>query len=249
MNEVIGGLSTLNTRDYEDINRHYPPLNDSFHFVLRPEWRNSFRSRHDAQAHEILKGCPSPDPYDRFLYFTVLNYGRRFTSLFGVIHTYFCSVGLPVLDYDLLEFCLRLPLALKVHSRFYREMLVSEYPQMAPIPWSRNRLPLDSPKTRHFIIPFLERVRLLQYYVTRLSGGRIETLPRRSWSRRFRRETAFREFFLELLSSDRTLDRGYLSREGTQRLVELTDQGGDYYFKLIEKIATIELVLRELEVD
>lgn len=248
MNEVIGGLSTIGTADYTDINRLYPPLHEGFRFLLGPRLADSYSAGHDAQVAEVLGDCPSDEPYDRYLYFSVLTYGRRFTLLFSVIHSHLCSVGLPVLDYDLFDFCLRLPREQKLHSRFYRQMLISRVPRVAPIPWSRNRLPLDSPRAQHPMTPLLRRWERAKYYAARLSGGRVETLPRHDKNRRFRRDAAFRRFFTDLVLSDRTLDRGYLSRDGAHTLVELIDSGRDY-FDVLERIAMVELVCRELGLD
>ncbi|UCD64578.1 MAG: hypothetical protein JSW34_03850, partial [Candidatus Zixiibacteriota bacterium] len=246
MNEVIGGLSTLGAGGYSDMNRRFPPLNKVFDFVFGPKIRDVYFTDHDDQIAEIIAGCPSDRDYDKYLYFTMLNYGRRFTLLFSVIHQYLASVGLPVLDYRLLDFCLRVPFEVKVSSRLYRDMVASAFPEIGKIPWSRNRLPLTSPKDRHFICKYLDKLNMAKYYLSRLTQGRIETLPRHNKDRNFRKIKDCRDYFMYIVFDDRTFDKGYVSKSGLEKIVQLTDTGRNY-FEILEKVAIIELVSRELD--
>lgn len=248
MNEVIGGLSTLKRDDYSNIERIYPPLNQAFGFLLGPKIRRDYYANHNSQVSEIINNCPSDINYDRYLYFTILNYGRRFTLLFSVIHQYLCSVGLPILDYELMDFCLRLPFDVKENSRFYRDIIISSFPQISPIPWSRNRLPLDSNKKEHIICSIQREIDQFKYYLTRMTNSKIETLPPHDKNRRFRKDKAYREYFMNIIFDEQTFDKGYVSKTGLEKLVGLIDSGRNY-FDLLEKVALVELVSRELEVS
>lgn len=247
MNEVIGGVSTLKRNDYSDLNRIYPPLNRAFDFILGPKIREDYYVNHDSQIAETLSNCPSSSDYDKYLYFAILNYGRRFTLLFSVVHQYLCSVGLPILDYELMDFCLKLPFEVKVNSRLYRDIIVTSFPAIARIPWSRNRLPLDSRKEQHNFYNFIKEVDKLKYYLTRITNSKIETLPRHNKNRQFRKNKKYREYFMNIIFDEQTFDKGYVSRTGLEHLVRLIDTGRNY-FDFLEKVALIELVSRQLEV-
>ena len=247
MNEVIGGLSTLSRGDYGKINQLFPPLAPAFDFILGPKIQDSYYENHDYQVAKIVSNCPSDQAYERYLYFTILNYGRRFTLLMSIIHQYLCVVGLPVLDYDLMDFCLRLPVSLKKNSRFYRDIVCASFPEVVNIPWSRNRLPLNSDKNRHLICSYIKKVRRMKYYLSRITHTRIENEARHGKNRWFRKNKDYREYFINLIFDDRTFDKGYVSKAGLEKIVCLIDEGKNY-FDILEKVALIEIVSRELEV-
>ncbi|WP_289022057.1 asparagine synthase-related protein [Desulfobacter postgatei] len=246
MNEVIGGLSTINRSDYSDINKIYPPLNKAFDFILGPKIKSNFYSSYNSQVLDIVENCPSKDEYHKYLYFVVLNYGRRFTLLFSVVHQYLCSVGLPILDYDLMDFCLALPFEAKVNSRFYRDVVSRSFPQIAPIPWSRNRLPLNSPKKKHTICHLQKEWDKIKHYLTRLTNSKIETLPVHDKNRRFRKDKNYRNYFMDIIFDEQTFDRDYVSKSGLEKLVQLIDTGRNY-FGILEKVALIEMLAREFQ--
>ena len=246
MNEVIGGLSTINRSDYSDITMIYPPLNKAFDFILGPKIKSEFYSSYNSQVFDIIKNCPSDDDYHKYLYFVVLNYGRRFTLLFSVVHQYLCSVGLPILDYELMDFCLALPFDVKVNSRFYKDVVSRSFPQIAPIPWSRNRLPLDSRKKQHPICHIQKEWQKIQYYLTRVTNSKIETLPVHDKNRRFRKDKRYRKYFMDIIFDEQTFDRGLVSKSGLEKLVQLIDTGRNY-FDMLEKVALIEILARKFE--
>ena len=237
----------MKTDTYGDVNRIYPPLDLAFDFMLGPKICEEYYASHDTQVMKIISSCPSEIDYDKYLYFTILNYGRRFTLLLSIIHQYLCNVGLPMLDYELMDFCLKIPFDYKANSRLYRDIIISSFPEIGNIPWSRNRLPLHSRRNRHHVCYYLEKVHRLKYYLTRLSHSRVETLPKHNKNRMFRKDKTYRNYFLNLIFNERTFDKGYVSKTGLEKIVRLIDSGGNY-FDLLEKVAVIELISRELEI-
>ena len=248
MNEVIGGVSTLRVSDYSDFESLVPGLDQAFDFILGPRIKKNFYGDHNSQVREALSKCPSDDPYKRYLYFTILNFGRRYTLLFSIIHQYICSVGLPILDYELMEFCLNLPFATKINSRFYRDMIAKSFPEVAEIHWSRSGLPLSSKKSTHYSQNIKAKIEELKYYATRITNARMETLPKHDKNRRFRKEKLYREYFMNIIFDDRTFEKGYVSKQGLEKIVQLIDTGRNY-FEMLESIAVIEIVSRELGVE
>ncbi|MBC2714615.1 MAG: hypothetical protein HF978_04830 [Desulfobacteraceae bacterium] len=247
MNEVIGGLSTLKMGDYSQINQMFPPLNPAFDFILGPKIRDFYHENHDFQVAKIVSNCPINEAYEKYLYFTILNYGRRFTLLMSTIHQYLSAVGLPVLDYDLMDFCLRLPMNFKKNSRFYRDIVCSAFPEVVDIPWSRNRLPLNSDKNRHLMYSYIDKIKKAKYYLSRITHARIEYPARHDKNRWFRKDKDYRDYFMNLIFDDRTFDKGYVSKAGLEKIVCLIDTGRNY-FDILEKVALIEIVSRELGV-
>ena len=53
---------------------------------------------------------------------------------------------------------------------------------------------------------------------------------------------------MNIIFDEQTFDKGYVSKTGLEKLVHLIDTGRNY-FDLLEKVALVELVSRELEVS
>ncbi len=247
MNEVIGGLSTIKQTDYSNINKIYPPLGKAFDFILGDKIKDEYYERHDLQVKESLTNCPSHNDYDKYLYFTTLNYGRRYTLLFSIVHQYLCSVGLPILDYDFMDFCHKIPFELKINSKLYRDMVSKSFPEIAKIPWSRNRLPLNSNKKQSAICDYIKKINKIKYYISRITNSKIETLPKHNKNVRFRKDRSYREYFINFIHNEQTFDKGYVSRSGINKIIELIDSGRNY-FDLLEKVVLIEILCRELDI-
>ncbi|MEW5804343.1 MAG: asparagine synthase-related protein [bacterium] len=183
------------------------------------------------------------EPMDNWLqYFCFVNRARRFTIGNPWVNRNYIESAFPYMDYDLFDFCLRLPPHYRQKSWLYRQIFLRYFPNLSRIPWSKTGLPLHRYQTG--ISCLRDIVKGSGYYLNRLSRGQWElgnsdVNP----SRRFRKDPAYRRFFLNILKDKRTFSRGMVSRQGIENLIRYLDSGRNY-FDLVEAIVTVEFFFR-----
>jgi asparagine synthase (glutamine-hydrolysing) len=183
------------------------------------------------------------EPMQNWLqYFCFVNRARRFTIGNSWVGRNYIESAFPYMDYDLFDFCLRLPAHYRHQSWLYRQIFLQYFPNLARIPWGKTGLPLHRYQTG--ISCLRDIVRGSAYYLNRMSRGQWE------WgnldingNRRFRKDPAFRQFFLSILQDSRTSNRGMASREGIENLIRHIDSGKNY-FHVVEAIVTVESFFR-----
>ena len=150
----------------------------------------------------------------------------------------------PGLDYDLVDFCLRLPVRHKREANFLRALIRRRYPEAAAVPWAKTDRPLsDGKRWGEKLSERLALQTLTRYALFRLSGGRVDRGHHGDLNRRFRKDPSFRAVYEEVLRDPRTGDRGLIDVDGIGRLIGLVDRGAPL-FTLIQSLVTVELWYR-----
>ncbi|MCL6582624.1 MAG: hypothetical protein K6U11_03215 [bacterium] len=183
------------------------------------------------------------EPVENWLqYFCFVNRARRYTIGNSWVGRNYIESAFPYLDYDLFDFCLRLPSQYRYQSRLYRHIFLRYFPALAKIPWSKTGLALD--RYQSSLSRLWDLIKGSGYYLNRLSCGQLEcgNLDVDA-NRRFRKDPAFRRFFMDILRDERTATRGTVSRRGIDNLIRCLDSGRNY-FHLIEAIVTVEFFFR-----
>jgi len=183
------------------------------------------------------------EPMQNWLqYFCFVNRARRFTIGNSWVSRNYIESAFPYMDYDLFDFCLRLPPHYRHQSWLYRQIFLRHFPNLARIPWGKTGIPLHRYQTGTSV--FRDLVKGSGYYLNRLSRGQWE------WgnsdvdgNRKFRKDPTFRQFFLDILQDRRTSDRGMISKEGIENLIRHIDCGRNY-FHMVEAIVTVESFFR-----
>ncbi|MEW6379744.1 MAG: asparagine synthase-related protein [bacterium] len=183
------------------------------------------------------------EPVENWLqYFCFVNRARRYTIGNSWVARNYIESAFPYMDYDVFDFCLRLPSRYRYQSHLYRQIFLRYFPSLAKIPWSKTGLPLD--RFQSSMSCLRDLVKESGYYLNRLTRGQMEWgNPDINPDRRFRKDPAFRRFFMDILRDSRTMNRGTVSRQGIENLVNCLDSGRNY-FHLVEAIVTVEYFFR-----
>ena len=218
-------------------------------FVEKAFRREFFREYEEANRVSIEAGMDRVDePHlSNFIHrFSFANRSNRYSVALPNVQRQYVEYGYPGLDYELTDFYLRLPPAYKDGARFYRAILVRQFPDLAQVPWIKTGQPLDRDKT------WLDKLlggrlpvrQLGTLGLLRLSGGRLDWSHRADLNRHFRQNPRFRHFFTEILEDPRTHSRGIIDREGARRLIRFVDRGWPV-ITLIQSLVTVELWFRQ----
>jgi hypothetical protein len=173
--------------------------------------------------------------------FSLANRSNRYSVALPNVHRQFVEYGYPGLDYEVTDFYLRLPPAVKDGARFYRRLICQALPASAAVPWVKTGKPLSADKG--WISRRLGRLparQLASMLLLRATGGRVDCSYRGDLNRRFRRDPAYRSWLTGLLRDPRTSSRGYIERAGVERLIGFVDRGWPV-LSLVQSLVTVEL--------
>lgn len=178
--------------------------------------------------------------------FSLANRSNRYSVALPNVQRQYVEYGYPGLDYELTDFYLRLPPEYKEGARFYRAILVQQFPDLARVSWIKTGRPLGCDKT------WLDKLlggrlavrQLGTLGLLRLSAGRLDWSHRADLNRHFRQDPGFRNFFTGILEDPRTRSRGIIDREGVRRLIGFVDRGWPV-ITLIQSLVTVELWFRK----
>jgi asparagine synthase (glutamine-hydrolysing) len=168
--------------------------------------------------------------------------GATFSNFVAV----FVDVKYPLGDYDLIDYCSRLPIEWRLGSRLYKAIICKALPTLADIPcFSRatQSVPatLDSEPSQ-WRIAWRDVRRQTRFLIGRLSGGHLSVADPGNYidySHFYRTSPSFRQWVESTLLSSRTLDRGYYDRAGITRLLDLTMSRG-YVWGILDHMITWE---------
>lgn len=158
---------------------------------------------------------------------------------------YFVNDVLPLADYDLFKFYLRLPSKYKLTREFHYEIIRRKFPDLAKIEYQRTGVDLFTKPTK---LTQMKRkyFPLLQYYIGRLSYGKLNIVNKTSFDNSniwYRRNSKLQKYFQEILLDERTGKRGYYNLKEVSELLSLQKRGGNY-FNLIDQLVEFELTNR-----
>ncbi len=173
--------------------------------------------------------------------FSLANRSNRYSVALPNVHRQFVEYGYPGLDYQVTDFYLRLPPAVKEGARFYRRLICQALPASAAVPWAKTGKPLSVDKG--WLSRRLGRLparQLASMLLLRATGGRVDCSYRGDLNRRFRRDPVYRSWLTELLRDPRTASRGYIDRAGIERLIGFVDRGWPV-LSLVQSLVTVEL--------
>ena len=158
---------------------------------------------------------------------------------------YFVNDVLPLADYDLFKFYLRLPSKYKLNREFHYEIIRRKFPDLAKIEYQRTGVDLFTKPAK---LTQMKRkyFPLLQYYIGRLSYGKLNIVNKTSFDNSniwYRRNSKLQKYFQEILLDERTGKRGYYNLKELSELLSLQKRGGNY-FNLIDQLVEFELTNR-----
>lgn len=87
-----------------------------------------------------------------------------------LIRSNYVVVASPFLDIDFLDFCMSIPLEMRIGHRLYRRWITSKYPRAAEFTWEREGVPLTASAPRRFIGKALHH---LPFLISRKTHGKL----------------------------------------------------------------------------
>ena len=210
-----------------------------------PEFYREYEEANKASIEAGMRALGDDDDISSFVYrFSLKNRSNRYSVALPNVQRQFVEYAYPGLDYDLVDFCLRLPPRHKREAGFLRALIQRRYPEAAAVPWAKTDRPLGAGKRwREKLSEKLALGMLKRYALFKLSGGRLDGGHHGDLNRRFRKDGGFRAVYEELLRDPRTHDRGLIDRQGVDRLIGLVDKGAPL-FTVIQSLVTVELWYR-----
>mgnify|MGYP006289628733 CR=1 FL=1 len=152
---------------------------------------------------------------------------------------------LPLADYDLFSFYLRLPVAYKLNREFHYEIIRRKFPDLAGIEYQRTGADLFSHPAKTIQLK-RKYVPLMNYYIGRLSLGNVNISNKMSFDNSniwYRRNRKFQKYFHEILLDDLTDKRGYYNLKELEKLLAHQKKGGNCY-NLLAQLVEFELTCR-----
>ena len=151
----------------------------------------------------------------------------------------------PFLDYELIDFILRLPLKFRKNQYLYRKMLIKYYPEIFRLPTKANfGLPLL--QSNQLRIIKMKMIRIVNEIFTRLFKKSIFQNKMNNYidySNLLRTNDEFRDEIYCLIQ--RAISRKIFDGDTIHKLWELHMAGKKNLFSLFNILATIELLIEQ----
>jgi asparagine synthetase B (glutamine-hydrolysing) len=172
----------------------------------------------------------------------------RFTNHSAQSDRYDFEVRAPMLDYDLVDFFLRVPYRYRFAQRLYKRTLARHFPEAARVPWAKSG----------GAVPGTPAAILWDYWyggAKRKVVQRVPALARRKKERvrslsvigdEMRRDTALRAQILEPFLRGSAFPGELLDRRAAERIVEEHWSGARSHTHAIACLTTLALVYRDL---
>ena len=209
--------------------------------AFSPDFSKALYEYSRENVKSFLERFNSENMTELMQYFYFSNRGRRFVLGTPNTHRAYLEQGYPGMDYDLFDFGVRLPYYLRYKAELYRKIFLRHMAPLADIPWAQTGLTLE--RYENFRSKMRKKVTKYSYYLSRITNGRWEFLPKHQLDRRFRKDKTFRKYVIEFLSDKKTLDRGYFAKSNVENLIRLQDSGRNY-FDLFISLITVEMFYR-----
>ena len=159
---------------------------------------------------------------------------------------YYVNDVLPLADYDLLDFYLRLPTKYKVTREFHYEIIRRKFPDLARIEYQRTGVDLFTPEDPR-ILERKARARQFKYYLGRLSLGRIKLISKSTWLNEdiwYRKSRRLQDLTREILLDERTARRGYYNLDEIEKILRKEARGSRLFRGFINPLLEFELSCR-----
>jgi asparagine synthase (glutamine-hydrolysing) len=172
----------------------------------------------------------------------------RFTNHSAQSDRYDFEVRAPMLDYDLVDFFLRVPYRYRFAQRLYKRTLARHFPEVARIPWAKSGGP----------VPGTPAAILWNYWyggATRRIVQRVPALARLRKERvrslsvvgdEMRRDTALRTEILDPFFRGSAFPSDLLEHQAARRIVEEHWSGARSHPHQVACLTTLALVYRDL---
>ena len=209
--------------------------------ILLPKFYSEYEEANVESIDEELRKIDESSISNVIHRFSLANRSNRYSVALPNLQRQFVEYGFPGLDYDLTDFCLRVPPMHKKGAALYREILHRKFPEVAAVPWAKTGKPLTVGK--NFFDLALEKFpakALGSQLLLRMTGGKVDRSHKGDLNRLFRRDRGFRETFETILRDPRTHSRGIIDSHGVERLVNLIDRGWPL-FTFVQTLVTIEM--------
>jgi asparagine synthetase B (glutamine-hydrolysing) len=150
--------------------------------------------------------------------------------------------GFPYLHPDVFDYVMAIPANLKDGHSLYASFLRRRFPEVAHVPSANTGAVAGrSPSLARRLAKSGER---LEYYITRLSRGRLERAPSAfDYAACFRQVARYRRDLLGVFENRRVVEEDLVDEEGLERLVTMVDRGVSYFFPWLLRLASVELAL------
>jgi asparagine synthetase B (glutamine-hydrolysing) len=169
---------------------------------------------------------------------------KSYTAADANIHRKVVSIGMPFLDYDVFDLCMRIPAELKTDRRLYFQLLQEQLgPTLMSVPYSATGVPIGrNPRLRHWLKSATNRA---AYLAARMSHGRLEA-PAISAAAWLRHDRAFRASVMSLMRAGHLVDAGLLRPSAFKDLLAGIDAGKDYLYDILAPAITVELCIANI---
>jgi len=168
--------------------------------------------------------------------------GKRYVYMMSYINQHYCDIRFPGLDYDLIDFCLQLPIYQLIQPIVYFKIFEIYFPELHEVIWSKTGIPpkmgLKTPKK---VNEFLKEAK---YILRRATLGRVDLESSESdYNRLFRKDKRFRNTIIHFLRDGQCVKNGIILTKGFERLYNDIYYGRND-FSVIERLIAIELFFR-----
>nr|MBP7652393.1 hypothetical protein [Candidatus Dependentiae bacterium] len=172
----------------------------------------------------------------------------RYTLHFtGTTYGSYFDYTLPFTDYDLVDFCMSLPLQYLRRQKLQQLILKKKFPRLASVKWQQYRLPLNMPEIFLKISKQIQKAHLGLVRITeKISKGRFTfpsyhfEIPIEHWLRL----DPQKQYIEKLLLDKNSLNRIYLNSEGLKKILDEHMSGKRNYCRTIYTLVTLELWCR-----
>lgn len=215
-----------------------------FEGILEKEWFRRVRIYEGQNFKEELYKFEAEDllSAEHFIYFN--NRARRYVLGTPNVHRSQVQYRFPYMDYDLFDYCTRVPLRYKFKKEVHRAVFLSRFPKLAEIPYESTGVPLSSWKSRPTKIE--KRVESYLYYLNRITHGTLDFgTPKWSFDYRFRNDEKISKYVRNTLLDPAALDLGLYTKKGIDNLFDNQKKGKNLY-PIFSSLITLALFAKHI---
>ena len=156
--------------------------------------------------------------------------------------------SVPTYDNNLMELISRIPPESRFYHRLYRKFLIKLSPELSTLPYNLTMVRADYPLILWALGSYYQiKKEWLKMLINKLFQGKIFLPNKRGYlnfSQWFRVDENWKNYFKELLLTEKTVSKKYLNQKYIQSLINEHEKGkGDNALKILY-IASFEIFLR-----
>jgi hypothetical protein len=192
----------------------------------------------EKQCSTIL--CNDTVHFSRILY--LMTRGKRYVYMMPSVNQRFCPIRFPGLDYDLIDYCMKLPIYQFKEPLVYLKIFEKHFPELNEVVWAKTGQPL-----KHGVIKpkrYNKYLTDINYILKRISFGKIDfKTSSNDYNRLFREDKLFRSSIINFFNDGQCLSNRIIGIEGLERLYNDIYYGRNNFF-ILERLLAIELFFR-----